>query len=401
MSAHVEFGGSTAGRTVQCPGWHTFRKLVPPGGSSEAAELGTALHTVMEEIMGLEEGSNAALAGYLTHLLEREVNGIKITPALIDDKVIPAYNALNMLFATYDVGLYEAEVAVRMMVDTGGTADVLAISADGKTAICADFKFGDGVMVYPDDNPQAMFYYAAAETTEPWADDLNDVETVVLAIIQPTDRNDDPTLKVWETTPKHIAAFVGRYVAQRAKALSAMDAFDKSAELPDESIVQAGEYCKFCPAMAICPRKTGLYEQAVRMDTTMLGELGKALTLTYEIEEWIDSVRKLAHTQMDRGDQVPGFKLVNKRATRRWRDTDAIEAALKKQRKVKFDESHATTLLTPPALEKVFKHKGVDFEKFGEYIESHSSGTTIATEDDKRATAVSLLALQALAARTA
>ena len=38
---HLEFGGSTAARTLACPGWHALAKKLPRPPTSEAARIGT------------------------------------------------------------------------------------------------------------------------------------------------------------------------------------------------------------------------------------------------------------------------------------------------------------------------------------------------------------------------
>jgi len=59
LTKHVKYGGSTAARTIACPGWHAQSADLPRAPASAYAEEGTALHTVMERLLlGLNYGED-------------------------------------------------------------------------------------------------------------------------------------------------------------------------------------------------------------------------------------------------------------------------------------------------------------------------------------------------------
>ena len=75
---------------------------------------------------------------------------------------------------------------------------------------------------------------------------------------------------------------------------------------------------------------------------------------------------------------ITGWKIIDKRHTRKWIDDKVIYSAVKTL--VAKDDCYKTTLLTPPQLEKVLKKKKVEFD-LSDFITSESSGTTLAPAD--------------------
>jgi hypothetical protein len=101
--------------------------------------------------------------------------------------------------------------------------------------------------------------------------------------------------------------------------------------------------------------------------------------MVVEVEDWVKSIKEELYLQMMRGVPVMGWKIVEKRCTRKWVDEDKAEKAIKLPKKDKF----VTKMLTPAAMEKVIKKKKVNLD-LSDFIVSVSPGTTIATEDDSR-----------------
>ena len=392
-TVHLEFGGSTAARTSKCPGWHTLARTLPAStGSSDAAALGTALHTIMDECM-----MNGAL---YASFIGTDVEGVRITQAHIDNKIVPAMEAMKTLIKQYDIGSYEGEVPVALANcdDVGGTADFVGLSKDGKTVLKVDYKFGDGFMVSAVENDQLMQYLACLHATEGWREDLAVAEKYVVAIVQPVPtRAGHETINVWEVPGDRLVSWTQEYMQSVDKARGAMRAFKSDGTLPPEALLNAGSHCTFCPAQAICPAKTGLFEKARRLNPAVINDLAAALTLTDEIDAWIKSVRKLAFEQMDRGDNLPGFKLVPKRGTRKWSDHEAVEELVRKKRSIKKEEAYTHTLLSPAQMEQLFISKKLDAKQLAAHYAIVSSGTTIAPESDPRPAALRLGALKALA----
>jgi hypothetical protein len=121
------------------------------------------------------------------------------------------------------------------------------------------------------------------------------------------------------------------------------------------------------------------------IDAARLGEMLEQAPL---IEEYLASVRALAQQLLENGEPVPGFKLVQKRATRQWVDVDEAQAALValvlKEAGLGFEDTELmeTKLVSPAQAEKALKKRKIELPD--ELVVAVSSGTTLAPESDPR-----------------
>jgi hypothetical protein len=367
---HRTYGGSTIHRTIGCPGWVLESEGIPRS-SSLYANVGTALHDCMERMV-LDSTIKPE------HFLGQTIRGIEITQDLIDSKLTPARDALNSILDDHQVEELEPEVECSYEDDVGGYADMIMRAGD--TVIVLDFKFGDGILVDPTESPQALFYGVAART-ESSAKDLFEGATHFMAvIIQPTDRLESPT-SIWTAPISVLDDFERQMVTSITLA--------KSKRPP----IAAGDWCKFCPAAAVCPEKTGAALRALRMDPEDLTELANSLALVEQLKDWIRDVERTAFEQLERGALVDGWKMVAKRPTARWRDADDVVKRFSRRLggKAKIFESK---LRSPAQLIKLAKEKGLD-EELEACIIRVSSGNTLAPETDKRPPVLAGEAIQA------
>jgi len=365
---HLKYGGSSMARTLACPAWASLAATLPQteGRNAEAAEVGTCLHEVMEELIHV--GSEARPSDYVG----REFNGIKLTTDMWVEKIDPAIDAIEDLLGVFDVPPEKTMVEpfVEYIPDlAGGSIDVLGVSEDGKTAVVADYKFGY-YPVSPFENAQLMFYALCADVDSQLLEVMAKVEYIVCAIIQP--REDEATLSYWRFPANDLDAF-------EDDTITAINLSEQGTSDP-----VAGGHCTFCRSEAICPLKIKKARHAVRAPVDSLKDLGDNMALTYELESWIKAVRKLTQEQLDSDAPVEGFKLVAKRASRSWSDEDLATAKIKAMRGINGGEQYDMKLKSPAQMEKLFIAKGVDYEKIADYIQCVSSGTTIAKADDKR-----------------
>jgi len=232
------------------------------------------------------------------------------------------------------------------------------------------------VVVDAVENPQLMFYAAAAMRTDAakWAfDGATEIE---LIIVQP------PMVRRWVTTKERIAAF-------ELELVSAV----KQAQQSNAKLM-SGDHCRWCNAKSICPVMNGAVDRALKttldnIDTVTMSQMLQSADL---LEQWLKDIRGLAHQVLEKGGKVPGYKLVAKRSTRQWVDEKAASEALEAVLDV---DAYKTELLSPAAAEKLLKKKGVELPK--ELVVSISSGNTMASEDDPRP-AVVLIGQQLTAA---
>ncbi len=379
MTVHWPFGGSTADRTLNCPGWRRLADLSPKPDPSPYAEIGSALHECMEDI----------LLGKEPHAFNPEhgvtVNGIEIDREKYL-RILDAHEAFRELVDEYDIHEFEPEVGAEYAHEIGGHADFVAVSKDLKTVVVGDFKFGQGYQIMPEENPQAMFYAMVLRAASPVADMFQRTERIVLAIVQPNDR-DLPVLRTWETTPERIEEFERQFMKAVERARAATE------ENPD---VRVGAHCRFCPAAALCPARTGMAHRALLMDPADLDKLSEMMELLPRLRDWITSVEQTALQQLERGAPVPGYKLVSKRAVRRWSEPEEViykRLARKLGGKKVMTESK---ILSPAKMEKLAKAKGLDPEAVIEpLVVTQASGYSVAHEDDKRPAVLPASALSA------
>lgn len=378
-------------RTLNCAAWRQKANKLPPQGSSTFADEGTMLHNCMELLLTDDSGVdiNTILADK-SAIKSTKCGDAVLTPELWEDKLVPAYEAVQVLFKLYDVHTWYCEPFVELIEDeAGGSIDLVAFGTDenGEPAvIIIDYKFGY-VGVPAKLNPQMLFYSLCCAVDPLFVDVFEQLEIarVINAIIQPNG--------------------IGDVIDKYGYDISALDNFEvdvyeaiDSANAPNPE-PNAGSWCKYCPAATTCEAKTGAAETALRLNKDDASVLNRAMSMVDELEEWCRAVRKHAQEQLEIGVSLPDWKLVNKRATRKWTDAEAVENLLKKNRKFKQSETHKTTLITPPQFEKLCKNKGVDFDKYSNYIEAVSSGTTIAHIDDPRPSALPVEALKKLKSR--
>jgi hypothetical protein len=356
MSHSNIVGGSTAKRVINCPGSVALCQKVPPKPSSKYADEGTLLHNVMAELLGSDKP--------LRELVGMRFNDIELTNELAGEKVLPALEALNEIDPEAKL-----EYAVEQTVSFGdflpgvfGSCDL--IGRIGDRAIVLDWKFGDGVAVEAEENPQLLFYTAAAIRTPALEWVFKDVKEIECIIVQP------PKIKRWVTSFDRVRQFERELVY----------AVKQSAK-PDAPL-KIGEHCRWCAAKPICPLMTGAVDRATQTQIKELDaeQLGQMLERAAVLENWISDLRALAMQVLESGNPVPGYKLVAKRATRQWRDEETAKAALCAL--LPITEVTETSLISPAQAEKKLKKLKLGLPD--DQVILVSSGNTMAPESDPR-----------------
>jgi hypothetical protein len=256
--------------------------------------------------------------------------------------------------------------------DTFGTVDVAIAEEFGELDVI-DFKYGAGIPVDPEENPQLIYYALGIAHLY----DFN-FKHVNLIIVQPRTPHSGGIFKTWRISIEDLIMWRERFESgiQRATALAPK--------------LSAGDWCKFCPAASICPEiSQNVLKQAQIDFEPELGivelppthelsneRLGITLEAVERLETWIGALRAHAFEAMKRGEIVPGWKLVPRRATRKWENPEKVEKEAKKKFGLKAFE---TSLLSPAQFEKK-----VDKAFVEKYCVSVSSGVTLAHESDKR-----------------
>ena len=358
MAAHSQIvGGSTAKRVMNCPGSVALCAKMPPQPSSKYANEGTLLHNIIAEVLEHDKKP--------IEFLGTTYEDITFTKDLLEDKLYPALDLLNLVDPNC-----EMDIAVETRVGFGdflpdvyGSTDLLG--RIGQRAIVLDWKFGDGVAVEAEENPQLMFYAAAAMRTPEVQWVFEGATEIECIIVQP------PELKRWVTTPERIKKF--------EQELKLAVKLAQSADAP----LKVGDHCRWCVAKPTCPLMTGAVDRAVhaQLDILNVEQISGYLRQADMLEQWITDLRALAHRILETGKPLPGYKLVAKRATRQWVDEDAALVAMLNDG-IPEDELLTSKIISPAQAEKVLKKHGKQLP--ADQVVAVSTGSTLAPESDPR-----------------
>lgn len=359
---HATFGSSTAARTNNCPAWVELSQGVPRR-ESEAAAAGTIVHSVVERYLLGEE----AVFMPSDDIAEEHRE-------LAADLII----AIEATMQKYSVTEYEPEVRGTVAEDVFGTIDFVGLAGD--TVIIGDVKSGRGHQVEAENNDQILFAAWAALMDSSVRAELQGVNRLVGVIWQPS-RDGEIQTKEWEFDVGLVGRWGANHMAQIQKAR-------KGGQTPNP-----GDWCAFCPAAFKCPAKTGAALEALQFKPDDLETIAKAMDMVDELKAWCADVEKAAYNALEVGQPVPGWKLVAKRASRKWADE---AAAIKALRRPLGGVKQITTqkLLGVGAIEKMIKAAELDIT-LDNLTVAESSGTTLAPESDKRPAVLSHTAFAA------
>jgi len=132
-----------------------------------------------------------------------------------------------------------------------------------------------------------------------------------------------------------------------------------------EGKYRAGEWCRFCPARTQCRTLAELQLGMARYefrDPQLLTEeeLSDVLGRAGELVSWAEAVKDYALATALKGRRIPGWKIVESRANRRF--TDDAEAA-RRVREETDKDPYETRMLSVSAMEKLLGKK-----KFAELL---------------------------------
>lgn len=420
--AHSAFGGSVIGRVIACPGSVALCAAVPERMSSSYADEGTFAHALAEECLaqGLFDASQKigedvhspklnskkAVTDEMAAAVQVYLDAIREEMNLSPDPVLLIEERFALPISTADDG------------EVFGANDALVYHPDRGRLVVFDYKHGQGVSVSAEDNEQLKFYAAGAALSHPeW-----NIGELVLVIVQPRARDaeeqDIPGVKPWPMDTFELIEFVGEVeqAVRLAKAIEAPMLEDPKAGAPrvDDVVegrkaLNAGSWCRWCAAAAVCPAKqqevtksigvdfsdiAGMSPRALpqpaEMDVKRIGQLLQGLEV---LDAWAKQVRDFAFGLLQQGVPVPGFKLVDKIGRRKWIDNEReIAAYLEMVYGVEGDDAFPRSLVTITEAERLIKARISDKAERKAALDDlslrftlkDSSGQTIAPDTDRR-----------------
>ena len=368
VTTHAYLSPSSAHRWLICPPIVQFEAEVPGSGSSSFAAEGTAAHALAEAYL-----TKRFKLGKATAMI-KEAKASTFYDAEMEEAVSLYCDLVEEHANVYTKPIIELESKLDMSKwapDVKGTSDVVII-ADGVVEII-DLKYGKGVPVYAENNPQLMLYALGAYDKYSI---LYDFDKIKMTIIQPRLDN----VSTFEIETEELLYWADNYVAPRA-----VQAYEGTGEwtITDDVV-------KFSKIRAqLRPRAEKNFSLIDKYDgkesaTLSDEEIAEILDRAPEIKKWLDHVETFALSQALSGKaNYPGFKVVAGRSIRKISDPQAVMLTLDMEG---FDESQYTKpkeLVALGALEKLVGKKELA-ALIGDYIVKPEGKPTLVPESDKR-----------------
>ena len=359
---HALLSASSAHRWLACPASAVAAEAYP-NPDTEFTREGTLAHEVAEVFA---RGKTLQLKE-----VDKEQGQAYIDQEMLDCATAYSDYIQEQLKSDDAVVLLEQRVDFSPWVPEGfGTCDCIIIQGDTLTII--DYKYGVGVPVAAEGNPQMKLYALGALNDYGFAYDVAKVE---MHIFQPRINNvSDCCLVVedlleWgEKTVKPIAA----------KAFKGKGGYC------------AGAHCKFCPHAGKCRTLTKTCTEYVETHGMRVGvptlaphEVAEVIAMEPLVTLWLKKVKAQAMDTLMAGGSIPGYKLVEgKLGNRKWTADFQVLEALKAAGYTEEDVTK-TELLSPAQMDKAIGKKKVT-ELLEQFIDRAPGAPTLAPESDKR-----------------
>lgn len=390
-NTHALLSASAAHRWLNCTAAPLFEAQFP-STTSEYAEEGTLAHAICE----------LYVRKYFSPMGKRtfntELKKLQAKPNYDDEMLTTAQTYLDYIkekSMSYPSAPY---VTQEVMVDLSdyipdgfGTCDCVMIGGD--TLRIVDYKHGKGVPVSAENNPQMRLYALGA--LKMYSMIYGDgIKKVSMAICQPR-LFADPSEET--ITVEELLAW-GKWVKPLAQ-----EAYSGNGKFCP------GEHCKFCrgkaqcraraeqntaledfkncvPASKAAPELLTMNEEARQMlgFPPMLtdAEIGDLLTRGESLVAWYNDLKEYALTSILEGKEIPGYKAVEGRSNRAFKDVDA---AMQTIMNAGYDEAvlYDRKPKTLSELEKLLGKK-LFMELLGEQVYKPKGAPTLAPASDKR-----------------
>lgn len=346
------------------------------------AEEGTKAHALAEKALRLWQSAGPEKAvSFLIDLKDknRDEEGFSMADYVRQYVEGCIEDALKFDPTPKPAAQVEAKLVLNVDLAMYGTADFVMTGLKGGTAagLVRDLKYGKGIKVVADANPQFAYYAVALMRMS-----TKRLESVTVIGDQPRVENG-----LTEVTYSRDALEQWYGVLTRGAEKALAQAMTKKYEL------HAGEHCRFCPAKGCCDELLRHEQSKAALDfsgestlpsvaTITPERIGRILAAKSDIEKFLESVRQYALGIMKSGGTIPGFKVVQARTHRRW----AVSEDLVTKYFASYGEdAYEKKLRSPAQAEKATKAKVPDH-----LVMKPEGGLTIAQESDSRLSAIGL-----------
>lgn len=359
-NTHSIYSASGAHRWMACPPSALLEQQFPSETSSFAEE-GTAAHDLAEHKLkkALKMRSRKPNSKYQTDEMD-EMTDLYVEYCLeVIEKAKESCKDLQILI--------EQKLDFSDYVPEGfGTGDLVIVGTG--TLHVIDLKYGRGVIVSAERNPQMMLYALGALSL---FEMLYDIDKVSMTIIQPRVDN----FSTYELSVEELLTWAEEEL--KPKALLASQG---------EGEFCAGEHCRFCRARNQCRARTLKNLELLKYefsDPALLSddEIAEIIGVAEELSKWASDIYTYATAlAINEGKEWDGFKLVEGRTRRKFTDEEAVAETAKA---AGYTDIYKQSLISITEMEKLMGKK-----KFGEilgtFVEKPKGKLTLVPETDKR-----------------
>jgi hypothetical protein len=304
MGNHAILSASSSHRWLHCLPSARL-ELEFENTSGEAAKAGTAAHELSEHKLkkALRIRSKRPVSEYDSDEMEECTDDYV---AFIMEQVELARKS-----CTDPIVLIEQRLDFSCYVPDGfGTGDCVIISDDRLHIV--DFKYGIGVLVDAENNPQMKLYALGALEIY---DSLYDIKEVSMTIFQPRREN----VSTWTVPVEELKAWAEEELKPKAA---------KAYQGEGEYI--PGPWCTFCRASIRCraraDEKLKLAQKEFKMPPLLTdSEIEEILNIIPDLTKWAGEITAYAtDAAVNHGKEWSGFKVVEGRSIRKYTDEDAV-----------------------------------------------------------------------------
>lgn len=394
MTNHARLAPSAAHRWFECPASIRASEGIPDTSSIYADE-GSAAHELAQHLLTTGFDADRYLDHYVN--LDKKENCAKFSTLQVGGRSFLVTEEMadgiqeyldfvrNLKNAKFVEWQSEQFVDLTWMgVDglDGGTADFACYHTRDLILDIVDLKYGKGIAVEPEDNVQLLSY--ALGVARRYSN--RGLVKLRLTVVQPRAPHPAGSIRTWDADVLSILDFEDEL---RKRALATME--------PDAPFVP-GEHCRFCKASPTCSARASHVLGLAQAEFDALGqlELIPAATMSQDrmavvlrhanqIEDWCRSVQEFAHNAAIHGRMPTGFKLVAKRATRKWKTEDEAVTTLW-MLGLGDDDIYTRKLKSPAQIEPLLpgKNKKQRAAAIEQNVSKESSGTVLAPNEDPR-----------------
>ncbi|OQQ83013.1 DUF2800 domain-containing protein [Ligilactobacillus salivarius] len=358
---HSTLSASSAHRWLSAPPLPQLEKLFPKDASPMAAE-GTAAHALCEYKLRKALGQKIKRPASAFDNDDME--------AYTDDYcsyVMEEFQKANLNHPGTTVLIEQRLDFSKYVPDGFGTGDCIII-ADGLMHII-DFKYGKGVRVAAENNPQMKLYALGALNNYSML--YNRPDTIEMTIFQPRIGN----ISTWSLETDTLLHWAKTELKEKAELA-----------INGQGVVKYGPWLQFSNCNAVLRVRYDEYKklQALQLKSPHLmnnEEIEEVLANVDELIKWANQVKAYAQDlTINHGKQWTGFKVVEGRSIRRYKDEAKVAQVAKANG---FTNIYQQSLLPITKLEKVMGKKNFD-ELLGPYIYKPAGKLTLVPNSDKR-----------------